>query len=116
MNQPLNLLFQLLRHMNQPLNLVHGDIVQSNNVLNGFQFRVSDLFRQPSTDELLEDAIYYDFVVPAYKALKQQVEAAEKMTEMARQRAEEAEKMADMERQRAERLAEQLRSLGVSVD
>jgi len=97
-----------------PIKLIDNDIVRSE-VLKGFQFRVSDLFRQPEIDELTDDTVYCGFVLPDRKT-KQRAEKAEKKAEAERQRAEDAEKLAEQEKQRADRLAEKLRALGISVD
>ena len=106
-------------HLNQygifvPIKLIDNDIVRSE-VLKGFQFRVSDLFRQPEIDELTDDTVYCGFVLPDRKT-KQRAEKAEKKAEAERQRAEDAEKLAEQEKQRADLLAEKLRALGISVD
>ena len=97
-----------------PIKLIDNDIVRSE-VLKGFQFRVSDLFRQPEIDELTDDTVYCGFVLPDRKT-KQRAEKAEKKAEAERQRAEDAEKLAEQEKQRADLLAEKLRALGISVD
>jgi len=97
-----------------PIKLIDNDIVRSE-VLKGFQFRVSDLFRQPEIDELTDDTVYCGFVLPDRKT-KQRAEKAEKKAELERQRAEDAENLAEQEKQRADRLAEKLRALGISVD
>ncbi|MCP4344871.1 MAG: hypothetical protein GY795_05020, partial [Desulfobacterales bacterium] len=78
-------------------------------VLPGFQFRISDLYTQPSLEEMAEDEIYNKYVLPSHKKMKKQAEQEKK-------RAEQAEKRAEQEKQRAERLAEKLRSLGISPE
>lgn len=70
-----------------PITPVNGDVIQST-VLLGFQFRVSDLHRQPTLIELAEDDIYRHFVLPQYQAAKA----------------------------RAERLAAKLRALGLTEE
>lgn len=77
------------------------DIICSK-VLPGFQFRISDLYNQPSDDTMLEDEVYKSFIMTQYQA--------------ANRRAEEALKQVEEERQRAERLAAKLKELGVSPD
>lgn len=64
-----------------------NELIQSQ-VLPGFQFRISDLYRQPTLQELAEDDLYRGFILPFYQA----------------------------EKQRAERLAAKLRSLGISPE
>lgn len=78
------------------------DAVIQSEVLPGFQFRISDLYRQPSHENMAEDPVYREFIYLAYQTEKH--------------RAEQAEKQLIEERQRAERLAEKLRSLGISPD
>lgn len=77
-----------------PIPPVNGDIIQSN-VLPGFQFRISDLHRQPTLIELADDAVYRHFVLPQYQAAKAR---------------------AEQERTRAERLAAKLRALGLTEE
>ncbi|MCP4348307.1 MAG: Uma2 family endonuclease [Desulfobacterales bacterium] len=78
-----------------------GGIVRSR-VLPGFQFRISDLYRQPSLEEMAEDEVYNAYVFPSYKVI--------------RKRAEEAEKSLNLEKQRAELLAAKLMELGIDPD
>lgn len=77
------------------------DIIKSE-VLPGFQFRISDLYLQPSFDNMAEDPVYREFVYLSYQAEKQ--------------RAEQEKQRAEREQQRAERLAAKLRSLGISAE
>ncbi|TGO02821.1 hypothetical protein PN36_18610, partial [Candidatus Thiomargarita nelsonii] len=71
-----------------------GDIIKSK-VLPGFQFRISDLFEKPSIEEMVENKVYQQFVMPNYLREKQ---------------AHQAEKQARiLAEQRAKQLAEQLR-------
>ncbi len=78
-----------------------GDIVRSK-VLPGFQFRISDLYRRPTLEDMAEDEVYNSFVFPSYKE--------------ARQRAEKAEKSLVLEKQRADLLAAKLMELGIDPD
>ncbi|MCP4112072.1 MAG: Uma2 family endonuclease [Desulfobacteraceae bacterium] len=41
----------------------NGEIIKSD-ILPAFQFRISDLYRQPSVDEMMDDEVYYRFVLP----------------------------------------------------
>jgi Uma2 family endonuclease len=66
---------------------VNGDVIRST-VLPGFQFRVSDLHRQPKLLEMAEDVVYRSFVLPDYQ----------------------------IQKARAERLATKLRALGITED
>jgi len=113
----------------QKIRAVKKDIIRSE-VLEGFQFRISDLYRQPSLKNLAEDEIYCKYVLPFYQDVRKKAEHAEKQiilekqraeqekqrAEQEKQRAEHAEKQMILERQRAERLAEKLRSLGISAE
>ena len=120
-----------------------GDIIRSA-VLPGFQFRISDLYTRPSLEEMAEDEVYNKYVFPSHKKVKQRAELEKKRAELAenllslekkqvektekqltlekkraeqeKQRAEQAENLLDSEKQRAERLAEKLRSLGISPE
>ncbi|MCP4353190.1 MAG: Uma2 family endonuclease [Desulfobacterales bacterium] len=122
---------------------VNGDIIRSR-ILPGFQFRISDLYTRPSLEELAEDEIYHDYVFPSHKVVKEQAEKEKKRAEEAenllslekyraekaekqlilekqraeqeKQRAEQEKQRAGQEKQRAERLAEKLRSLGISPE
>lgn len=64
-------------------------------VLPGFQFRFSDLRRQPTLEEMALDEVYQGYVLLRYQA---------------------AAASAERQRQRAERYATMLRELGVDVD
>ncbi|MEN8219820.1 MAG: hypothetical protein ABFS56_26420 [Pseudomonadota bacterium] len=79
-----------------------GGIIKSK-VLPGFQFRIDDLFTKPSPDEMINDKVYQDFVLPGYLMEKRARLLAEKRARLAIQEAE----------QRIEQLAEQLRASGV---
>jgi len=80
---------------------VKKDIIQSG-VLPGFQFRISDLYTQPSLEAMAGDEVYSGFVLPFHQKVR-------KLAEAERQRAEQAE-------QRAAMLAEKLRQLGISAE
>ena len=53
--------------MSVPIKPVKGDLIQSQ-VLPGFQFRIEDLFNQPSVEQMGLDPVYHKFVVPQLKA------------------------------------------------
>jgi len=82
------------RRIYTPIKPLKGGIIKSK-VLPGFQFRLEDLFSKPSPDEMINDKVYQDFVLPAYAKANQR---------------------AQLERQRAELLAARLRSLGIDPD
>lgn len=71
-------------------------------VLPGFQFRIDDLYRQPSMREMAEDPIYQKFVLPFYQE--------------ERKRAEREKMRAEQEKARADRLAAKLKALGFSEE
>lgn len=82
----------------QPMQTQSGII--ASRVLTGFQFRISDLYRQPSWQEMVTDSVYQGFIRPEYQAEKKRADQAEQGVLQERQRA-------DQERQRADQ-AEQL--------
>ncbi len=84
------------------IRLSKGDIVRSA-VLPGFQFRVSDLCRQPSLEEMAEDNVYSGFVFPLYKKTRHQAKKQKQRAEKEKQRAKKAEKSMTLEKQRAEK-------------
>lgn len=86
---------------------VSREIIRSE-VLPGFQFRISDLYRKPSLEEMTEDELYQGYVLPFHQKIKL-------IAEQERQRAELAEKSLILERERAESLARKLKELGVEV-
>ena len=75
-------------------------------VLPGFQFRVTDLYAQPTLEELASDEVYRGYIWPEYQAERSRAE-------LAQQRAEQERRERELAQQRAERLAAQLRALGV---
>ncbi len=85
----------------QKIRPVRKDVIRSQ-VLPGFQFRISDLYRQRSLEELAEDEVYHDYVFPSYKDVKQQVEKERERAEEEKRRAEEEKQRAEEEKQRAE--------------
>ncbi len=102
--------------------LTDGDVICSE-VLPGFRFRISDLYRQPSLEEMTDDDLYNSFILPFHQKVKQKAELAEQLAASEWQRAEAAEQLAASERQRAEqaemkaaRLEQKLRELGISLE
>jgi hypothetical protein len=97
----------------RPIPPVAG-IVRSR-VLPGFQFRASDLVRQPGDEAMRDDPVYAGFVLPKWRETEQRAEAAEQRArgaeqraESAEQRAESAERRADAERKAREASEEEL--------
>ncbi len=80
---------------------VNKDVIQSG-ILPGFQFRISDMYQQPSLEEMAEDEVYSSFVLPFHQKVKQKAESERKRAESEKQKALRAEKKAEQERQRAE--------------
>jgi len=81
-------------HLNEhgvyvPIKRVNGDVIKSK-VLPGFQFRLEDLYMQPSPQDMAFDPIYQKFVLPYYQEAKKARQAAENALEeiKARQTAE----------------------------
>ena len=72
-----------------------GDVIRSE-VLPGFQFRISDLYRKPPLEELAEDPVYRDYVFPSFKEVKKELV-------LEKERAQKAEKSLASERQRGKR-------------
>ena len=84
----------------RPMPRVAGEIIQSV-VLPGFQFRISDLHKQPSFEEMINDPVYQDFVLPGYSQAKQ-LAYAEKL---ARQKADLTKQKAEQQAQKATKTA-----------
>jgi len=112
----------------QKIKPIRKEIVQSE-VLPGFQFRISDLYRQPSLKEMAEDEVYQGYVLPFYQKARQEAETERqraetewkraeterKQAETERQRAETEWKRAEIAEQRADRLARKLTALGIEA-
>jgi len=119
-----------------PIKPKKGGIIQSIE-LPGFQFRITDLSERPSPDEMIDDQVYQDFVLPGYREAKQQAEIekkarqqaeqqmetekkarqqAEQQTEMAKKARQKAEKQIEQAKKRAELLAQKLQALGIDPD
>jgi len=112
----------------QKIKPIRREIIQSE-VLPGFQFRISDLYNQPSLEEMAEDEVYQGYVLPFYQTARQEAETERIKAETERQRAEEERIKAEMEQhraeterkraeiaeQRAEHLARKLKQLGIEA-
>lgn len=99
-------------------------------VLPGFQFRYSDLMRQPTLEEMALDEVYRGFVLLHYQAAEARAEEAEQKVAAAQQEiltaqqaaaaaqqaAAVAQQAAAAEQQRAEQYAAKLRELGINLD
>ncbi|MDM8523544.1 Uma2 family endonuclease [Desulfococcaceae bacterium HSG8] len=81
---------------------VKGDIIRSV-VLAGFQFRIPDLYQQPGLEELSQDPVYQDFVLPSFREVRKEMASEKERAEKEKRRAEEAEKNLSSEKLRAEK-------------
>ena len=100
-----------------------ADGVIRSTTLPGFQFRIDDLYRQPSPVELSEDEVYRGFVLPELTAARVRAAQEEARAEEERARAEREYASAEQERAhavreraRADRYAAKLRELGIDGD
>lgn len=91
-----------------PIPRATPDIICST-VLPGFQFRISDLQRQPSPEEMSEDSVYRAFMLPmlqaerlARKFAEQRLEITERRLESTEQRLESTEQLLESTEQRLE--------------
>ncbi len=80
-------------------------------ILPGFQLRIDDLYSRPSLEEMSDNKVYSDFVMPFYQAEKEKAKIEFKRAEQADQRAEQADQRAEQEKQRAEYLSAKLKEL-----
>ncbi len=98
---------------------LEGDIIRSK-LLPGFQFRKADLLRQPTLEEMAEDEVYRDYVLPGLTKQKnmaiQQAEQERQQKELALQQAEQERQEKDIALLRAELLAAKLRELGINPE
>ena len=81
---------------------IDGDIIQSE-VLPGFQFRISDLYRMPLPEELVKDEVYQGYILLSYQKAEKEKERQRQRAEQAEQRAAQAEQRAEQERTEKER-------------
>jgi hypothetical protein len=84
------------------------DGVVRSETMPGFQFRLRDLYHQPSLKELVADEVYRGYVWLAYQAQQRRAEQAEAEAAVERQRAEQEHQRAEQADQRAE--SERLRA------
>ena len=82
-------------------------------VLPGFQFRVSDLYDQPTPPQMVQDPVYSAFISPLYRAERLRADQERERAEQAEARAEQAEARVTQERQRADRYAALLEAAGL---
>jgi nucleoid-associated protein YgaU len=79
-----------------------ADGVIRSTTLAGFQFRIDDLYRQPSLVELSNDEVYRGFVLPELTAARVRAEAEQARAEAEQARAEAEQARAEAEQARAE--------------
>ncbi len=98
------------------------DLFQSE-VLPGFQFRISDLYKRPPPLEMVEDELYQDFIMTEYQAAREQTEQEKERAEQEKERAErvtvelkQEKERADQEKERADKMTAKLKALGISLD
>ncbi len=95
-----------------PIDPVDG-VIRSR-TLPGFQFRITDLQRQPELVAMRSDPVYREFVLPEWRELEQRANAEAQRAEAEAQRAEAEAQRADREaraRREAEQELERLREL-----
>ncbi len=78
-------------------------------VLPGFQFRISDLHKQPSPLEMVEDEIYRDFISVEYQVAREQTEQEKARAERVTSELKQEQQRADQEKARAERVTSELK-------
>jgi hypothetical protein len=103
------------RGLYEPMPVAPEGVIVSQ-VLPGFQWRLTDLDRQPALKTLVSDPVYQDFVLLDYQRERARAEQAERKARQADRRAEQERARAEQEWTRAERLAARLRDLGVDPD
>ncbi len=94
---------------------VSGDIIQSA-VLPGFRFRISDLNRQPSLQDMAVDPVYRDYVLPFYRREKERADREKERADKLDEALVLEKQRADMERKRAEELERRLEAMGISLN
>ncbi|MEZ4712048.1 MAG: Uma2 family endonuclease [Caldilineaceae bacterium] len=71
--------------------ILQSDGVVRSQVLPGFQFRVQDLYDQPTPPEMVDDPVYSGFISPLYRAERQRAQQEHQRAQQEHQRAEDAE-------------------------
>jgi hypothetical protein len=94
-----------------PIPQIEGTV--RSEVLPGFQFRIADLYSHPEFIDRIDDPVYRAFILPAYQASEQRVEAERQRAEVERQHAEVERQRAEVAERRVEELAAKLRALGI---
>ncbi len=99
--EPMNFYHLSPRGVYVPIKPIGKDVIRSK-VLPGFQFRISDLSRQPSPEEMSEDMVYQNFMLPALREAKRQAKEVLQRAQWAERQAELDRQQAELDRQRAQ--------------
>ena len=89
-----------------PIRRFKGGVIKSK-VLPGFQFRISDLYVQPSRDEMAFDPVYKKFVLPYYQEERKKAQAEKQARLKAERFAQKEARRAETETRRADVAVEQ---------
>ncbi|MCP4695673.1 MAG: Uma2 family endonuclease [Gammaproteobacteria bacterium] len=92
-----------------------GDGLIQSEVLPGFQFRISDLYRQPSLAEMAEDPVYEGFILPFHQEVKNRAMRVEQWAKTEEQRALREAQRADIEARRADRAEQELGAANMEI-
>ncbi len=96
----------------QPLPVQPGGVIASG-ILPGFQFRLEDLYRQPTWQAMVEDPVYQGFVLPAYVAERQRADQAEADRLVEAQARQQAEAMQQELAHKLQEAEEKLKQAGL---
>ena len=69
-------------------------------VFNGLQFRVNDLYRRPSLEEMSEDNVYKKFILPFYQEEKQKVKQEKQKVKQEKQKVKQEKQKVRQEKQK----------------
>ncbi len=95
-----------------PIKPTKEGIIKSK-VLPRFQFRITDLLSRPSPDDMINDPVYQNFVLPGYREAKQQLFEVQQQAFEAQQAYQAEIQARQRAEQRAQRLADKMRALGI---
>jgi hypothetical protein len=84
-----------------------GNIIKSK-VLPGFQFRIADLYQKPSPDEMINDPVYQEFVLPGYSEAKQKLKEEKQAREKAEKQIQKEQQAKEEEKQAREKAEKQV--------
>ncbi len=92
-----------------------ADGVIESRVLPGFRFRIADLYKQPSLEEMAADEVYKDFVLLKYQQAKARAIQAEAIAQAEAQARLQAESIAQAEAQARLQAESQLRQIMLNM-